>query len=454
MTLDLPANAPAAVPLDDKQTRRRVIWASTVGTTIEFFDFYAYAAAAVTVFPFLFFPKNEDPTVNLLASFATFGLAFIARPLGSILFGHYGDRLGRKVTLVASLLTMGIATFLIGLLPTYGAVGIIAPALLALMRFAQGLGLGGEWSGAALLATENAAPGKRARAAMWPQLGAPFGFILANGLFLILVLALGHKNGQTTGSFMEWGWRIPFLLSAIMVAVGLYARFKLEETPVFQRAVDQGKKVEVPLFKVVANAWRPLVLGTFVMISCYTLFYLVTTWILSYALANPGKTRGLGIPYVDFLQIQLITVVFFAIGVPISGRLADRIGRKRYLIIISALMLLYSLSFGFALNQDVATQLGVGIWLAIGMFIMGLMFGPMSAVLPEMFPTNVRYTGSGISYNLASILGAAVAPFIATALVSTVGVGSVGAYLAVVTLISLVAIVCMPETRHVDMHEV
>lgn len=441
-------------PLEDPKTRRRIIVASTVGTTIEFYDFYAYATAAVAVFPYLFFPKNENPTVSLLASFATFGLAFVARPLGSILFGHFGDRAGRKVTLVASLLTMGIATFIIGLLPSYATIGIAAPALLALMRFGQGLGLGGEWSGAALLASENAAPGKRAQAAMWPQLGAPFGFILANGLFLILVLALGHENGKTTGAFMEWGWRIPFLLSAVMVIVGLYVRFKLEETPVFKAAVDGGKKVSSPLSETFKTAWRPLILGTAVMLSCYTLFYLVTTWILSYGIANPAKSAGLGIPYVDFLKMQLITILFFAVAVPLSGRWADAIGRKRFLGIVSVFMLVYACTFAVFLTQGSATKLSVGIWLGIGMFLMGLIFGPMSAVLPEMFPTNVRYTGSGISYNVSSILGAAIAPFIATALVNSYGVGSVGLYLGVVTAITLIAIFRMTETRDIDLHHI
>lgn len=450
-----PATTGGQIPrVVDKTTRRRIIVASTVGTTIEFYDFYAYATAAVAVFPFLFFPKNEDPTVSLLASFATFGLAFIARPLGSVLFGHFGDRAGRKVTLVASLLTMGIATFIIGLLPTYAAIGIAAPALLAIMRFCQGLGLGGEWSGAALLATENAEPGARARAAMWPQLGAPLGFILANGLFLILVLTMGHENGQTDGAFMEWGWRIPFLLSAVMVIVGLYVRIKLEETPVFQAAVDGGKKANSPLREAFKTAWRPMIMGTGVMLSTYTLFYLVTTWVLSYGIADPEKSAGLGIPYVTFLKMQLLTILFFVVGVPLAGRWADQIGRKRFLTIVSVLMLLFATTFGLLLTQGTATITTVTLWLAVGMFLMGLIFGPMSAVLPEMFPTNVRYTGSGISYNVSSILGAAIVPFIATALVNSYGVASVGIYLAVITGITLIAVSCMKETRDIDMREV
>lgn len=439
--------ASAEKPTLTRRDRIRVVTASTVGTTIEFYDFYVYATAAVAVFPYLFFPKNDNPTVGLLASFATFGLAFIARPLGSILFGHFGDVIGRKATLVFALLTMGIATFLIGVLPTYQTAGIIAPALLALMRFCQGLGLGGEWSGAALLATETAEEGKRAWAAMWPQLGAPFGFLLANGLFLILVTSFDYTNGDLNNSFMTWGWRIPFLASAVMVAVGLYVRLRLEETPVFQQAIDQNQRVSSPLKEVFRVASRPLIIGTFVMVGCYTLFYLVTTWILSYGISP----KGLDFAYIDFLKLQLISIFGFIAGVPLSGRLADKYGRRPTLLWITVAMIIFSASFSFFLGTGRATTLSVLAFLSLGMFLMGMIFGPMSAVLPELFPTNVRYTGSGISYNVSSILGAAIAPFIATALASSYGVGSVGIYLGIVSAISLVAILAMHETREQDM---
>lgn len=448
------AGSAQPAPVIDKKTKRKVAAAATIGTTIEFYDFYAYATAAVVVFPMLFFPANDNPTVNLLASFATFGLAFIARPLGSIIFGHFGDRVGRKATLIGSLLTMGIATVLIGCLPTYGQIGILAPALLALMRFCQGLGLGGEWSGAALLAGENAENSHRARAAMWPQLGAPFGFFIANGFFLILVSTLAHETGDMEGAFMSWGWRLPFLASAVMILIGLWVRFQLEETPVFQQAIDQGKRVKSPLKELFSTSFGPLVQATFIMLSTYTLFYLVTTWILSYGIGDRSQGLGLSIPYFEFLQLQLGTIIFFAAMIPVSGWLADVWGRKKTLILASTLLLAFGFAFMPLLNPETATKTTVFIFLTLGMSIMGLIFGPMAAILPELFPTNVRYTGSGIAYNVSSILGAAIAPFIATWLVASYGVAQVGVYLIIVTAITFAAVLTMKENKSNDLREV
>ncbi len=428
-----------------------------VGTSIEFFDFYIYATAAVLVFPTLFFPKGND-TAALLSSFATFGLAFVARPIGSVLFGHFGDRVGRKATLVGSLLTMGIATFAIGLLPTFSQIGYAAPALLALLRFCQGLGLGGEWSGAALLATETAEKGKRAWAAMWPQLGAPIGFFFANGIFLLLMLGMDFdaKSAATNHAFLTWGWRIPFLASAIMVVIGLYVRLKLTETPVFAKAVEEGKKVRAPLAEVVKTSWRPLIAGTFIMLATYTLFYIVTTWTTSYGTGKVTDASGvkLSISYVDFLGLQLISVLFFAACVPLSGWLADRYGRRVVLLVITGAIVIFGLCFGWLLNPSSVTDTVMLGFLILGMALMGLTFGPMSAILPELFPTNVRYTGSGIAYNVASILGAAVAPFIATWLVADFGVAWVGVYLAVAGVLTLLALWSVKETRSVDLSEV
>ena len=438
-------------------SNKRIIIASMVGTTIEFYDFYIYATAAVSVFPILFFAKS-DASAALLASMATFGVAFVARPLGSVLFGHFGDRIGRKATLVGSLFTMGAATFLIGLLPTAMQIGLLAPVLLTILRFCQGLGLGGEWSGAALLATETAKEGKRAWAAMWPQLGAPFGFILANGFFLLLTVLFHYDSAQAQlqGDFLVWGWRIPFLASVVMVAIGLYVRFKLDETPVFARAMARGEKLKKPLAVVFRNNLKELILGTFIMLATYGVFYLMTTWILSYAI---GKTElgFLGIGYRSFLVLQLVSVLFFAGMVPVAGWLADKYGRRSFLLVVTSAIILFGLSFDLFLDPAVmgtggGANLGLMLlFLCIGMALMGLSFGPMSAVLPELFPTNVRYTGSGISYNVSSILGAALTPFVAVWLAKNHGVGSVGLYLAGLAVLTLIALWFSKETKHVKL---
>ena len=441
-TTNADGNADAAVPTNP---RSRVIVASLIGTSIEFYDFYVYATAAVLVFPALFF-ANDDPTIELLASFAVFGVAFIARPIGSIVFGHFGDKIGRKGTLVASLLTMGIATFIIGILPTGLTPGweILAPALLVLMRFGQGLGLGGEWSGAALLATENAPEGKRAIYGTFPQLGAPIGFILANSIFLIFSLTL------TAEQFAAWGWRIPFLASALLVIVGLYVRFKLVETPAFQKVVADGEVAKRPLAQVFKSSWRPLILGTFIMLATYTLFYLMTTFTLTYGTAaTDAPVAGLGYTRPEFLIMLIIGVVFFGIFTLVSGPLAERFGRRSMLLVVTGGIIVFGFLFVPLLGGG---GISVQMMLILGFSLMGLTFGPMAAVLPELFPTNVRYTGSAISYNMASILGAAVAPFIAVAL-WTAGGGSpflVGVYLAVMGAITFVALLISKETRDID----
>lgn len=442
---------------DTPVPRSRIIMASTLGTTIEFYDFYIYATAAVSVFPLLFFPAGEG-SAALLASMATFGVAFLARPIGSVLFGHFGDRIGRKATLVGSLLLMGLATFLIGLLPSYHQIGLFAPALLAILRFCQGLGLGGEWSGAALLATETAEKGKRARAAMWPQLGAPFGFFLANGFFLLLTVWFNYDSTRATqdDSFLAWGWRVPFLVSIALVILGLYVRLKLNETPVFARALARGEKLKSPLAQVVRGNFRELVLGMFIMVATYGIFYLMTTWVLSYAIGN--ATQGyLGIGYRDFLVLQLASVVLFAGFIPVAGHLADRVGRRAFLLVITAGIITFGFSFGYFLDPEV---MGVGaaaneglmlVFLCLGMALMGLSFGPMSALLPELFPTNTRYTGSGVAYNMASIIGAALTPFAAAWLANRHGVGSVGYYLALLGALSFIALWISRETMHTDL---
>jgi metabolite-proton symporter len=430
--------------------RSRVILASLIGTTIEFYDFYVYATAAVLVFPHLFFPAGND-TVALLASLAVFGAAMVARPLGAIFFGHLGDKRGRKVTLVGALLTMGIATFLIGALPTYAAAGWLAPAMLVVLRLAQGFALGGEWSGAALVATENAPAGKRAMFGTFPQLGAPIGFIIANGLFLVIAALLPSDDpSRPSQAFLDWGWRIPFLFSVVMVVVGLWVRLNLVESAAFEKTVKTGQVQRVPLAAAFQNHWRELILGTFYMLATYVLFYLMTTFSLSYGRASPtAAVPGLGYDYRTFVLMMIGGVVFFGIFTLLSGPWADRWGRRRTLICITLAIIMFGLLWVPMLSVG---PVGVMAWLILGFSLMGMTFGPMGALLPELFPANVRYTGSGISYNVSSILGAAVAPFIAVALWQA-GAGSpfwVGVYLSSMACLTLIALLLGKETQHVD----
>ncbi|KAA8727129.1 MAG: MHS family MFS transporter [Ewingella americana] len=422
--------------LVSQNSRGKVIVASLIGTAIEFFDFYIYATAAVIVFPHIFFPQG-DPTAATLQSLATFAIAFIARPIGSALFGHFGDRVGRKATLVASLLTMGVSTVVIGLLPTYASIGVFAPLLLALARFGQGLGLGGEWGGAALLATENAPAKKRALYGSFPQLGAPIGFFFANGMFLLLSWLLTEQQ------FIDWGWRVPFLLSAVLVLIGLYVRVSLHETPVFAKIAKAGKQVRVPIGTLFSKHLKATVLGMFIMVATYTLFYIMTVYSLSYG--TQPKPLGLGITRNDFLLMLMIGVVGFGVMVPIAGQLADSFGRRRTMICITLLMIVFALLFPSLLGSG--SQTLVMIFLLCGFVVMGLTFGPMGALLPELFPTEVRYTGASFSYNVASILGASVAPYIATWLATRYGLFYVGVYLASMALITLIALLLSKETR-------
>jgi metabolite-proton symporter len=414
-----------------KPSTTHIAFASFIGTAIEFYDFYIYAMAAALVIGQVFFPAS-DPATQSLNAFLTFGIAFIARPVGAIVFGHFGDRVGRKTTLAASLLLMGISTLLIGLLPGYDVLGIWAPILLCILRFGQGLGLGGEWGGAALLATEHAPKDKRAWFGMFPQLGPSVGFLLATLSYLALSVWLSDAQ------FKAWGWRLPFIASALLVVVGLYVRFRLTETPAFTTALEQNKTHAVPIKPLLKTHMRPVLLGALAMVVCYNLFYTATVFCLSYGTTYLGITRS------DFLGMLCIAIVFMTVATPLSAKLSDCWGRRPVLLISSALAVLA----GFTLSPLLASgaMLQVTVFLSLALFLMGATFAPMGAYLPEQFPVAVRYTGAGLAYQLGGILGASMAPYISQLLVSAGGLGWVGAYVSIAAAVSFIAVLLLGET--------
>jgi metabolite-proton symporter len=410
----------------------RIAFASFIGTAIEFYDFYIYAMAAALVIGQVFFPQN-DPAAQTLNAFMTFGIAFVARPLGAMLFGHFGDRIGRKATLAASLLVMGVSTLLIGLLPGYETLGIWAPIALCLLRFGQGLGLGGEWGGAALLATEYAPAGKRGWYGMFPQLGPSVGFLLATLSFLVLAYVLDEAE------FQAWGWRIPFLLSAVLVAVGLYVRFRLVETPAFSAAQQQKALHQMPLSTLLRHHLRPVMLGALSMVVCYSLFYTATVFCLSY-----GATT-LNLPREQLLAMLCFAVIWMALATPLAAGASDRYGRRPVLLLSGAAAVLAGFALAPLMNSGSLLQ--IALFLSLALFLMGATFAPMGAMLPELFPVAVRYSGAGMAYSLGGILGASFAPYVSQLLVQHGGLPWVGAYVSLAAAVSVFAVLAIGETR-------
>lgn len=413
--------ADAAAPA----SHRRILFASLVGTSVEFYDFYIYATATALVFGPLFFPAQE-PWLQQVAAYASFSVAFFARPLGGLVFGHFGDRLGRKSTLVASLMLMGISTVLIGCLPSHAMIGWVAPLLLCLLRFGQGLGLGGEWGGASLLAVEYAPTGWTYRYGSFPPLGAPVGFIAANGLFLLLGAFLDDA------AFRDWGWRLPFLASAGLVALGLWVRLSIAETPAFAEAAKHAPPPQVPLGVLVRSHLGPTLAGTLGTIACFALFYVATLFAIGFG------TKTLGYPRGAFLGVELGAILFMALGIGAAGWLADKRGPGLALALGCMAMVPLGLAMPVLL---VPGALGaVFVWLVAGLFVMGFVYGPLGGWLPSLFPAQVRYTGVSVTFNLGGILGGGLTPLIAETLVQRSGIGMVGWYLAGAAGVSLIGL--------------
>lgn len=422
----------------DSNSHRRVLLASFVGTGVEFYDFYIYATAASLVFGEIFFPVAE-PGMQQMASFATLAVAFFARPIGAAFFGHFGDRIGRKSTLVASLLTMGMSTTLIAFLPTYASAGWWAPFILCLLRFGQGFGLGGEWGGAALLAVENAPPGWRARFGCAPQMGAPAGFIAANGLFLLLGIFL------TPDQFREWGWRIPFLISAVLVGLGLWIRLKLTETAEFAAALEEAPPPAVPFAELIRNHGMATLAGTIGAVACFALYYIATAFALGYG------TKTLGYSMQSMLFVQLGAILFMAVGIFVSAWLADKHFDERRVLAGGCVAVVLC---GFLLGPMLGSGslLLVFAFLSLALLLMGFVYGPLGAWLPGLFPARVRYTGASMAFNVAGVIGGGLTPLVAQALAGGYGLSAVGLYAsgaAALSLIALLAVRSVPRVHAV-----
>lgn len=420
---------------------RRVALASCVGTTIEFYDFYIYGTAAALVFPKVFFPAL-GATAGTVASFATFAVAFIARPVGAMIFGHYGDRYGRKQTLIATLLLMGTATVLIGLLPGAAMIGVAAPILLVVLRFGQGLAVGGEWAGATLLAVEYAPPGRRGWYAMFPQLGPSIALALSSATFLVTGLTLGN----TDQSFLDYGWRVPFLVSIVLLGAGMYVRLKIAETPVFRQAQGQQQLARrAPLREALTQAPRQILLSAGMLTMIFALFYIGTTYLTSYG----TSPQGTGLSRTLVLSIGIGAGTAMAAGVIVSAIAADRLGRRAVVVACCGAAAVWSLLLFPVLSIHSPAAFGISVLVTLA--LMGLAYGPVGALLPETFPTRFRYTGAGTSYNMAGIAGGAIPPLIAAPLAAAFGSFSIGIMLCALSLLSLLCASALVETKDQDL---
>lgn len=409
---------------------RRVAVASLIGTTIEWYDFYVYGIAAALIFSQLFFPEFSEASGTLI-SIATIGVAFVARPIGGIVFGHYGDRIGRKSVLIITLLIVGAATVLIGLLPSYDTIGVAAPILLVALRFAQGIGLAGEWGGAVLMAAEHAPENRRGFYAGWPQVGVAVGVILANGIFLALAAVLTEEQ------LFSWGWRIPFLASILLIGVGLFIRLKVMESPVFQALEKSDTKAKAPLLEAVRKHPKTLVLATLAVVLNLVAFYALMTFMMSYTTTNLGMERT------PVLLATLVGAVVLGVGTLFASRISDSWGRKRTIIAFYSGWLVFAFPMFWLVNTKHFPLLALA--LIIGMFLTSA-YGPIAAFLAELFPARVRYSGMSISFQMAAVIGGGLAPIAAVAMVNSgLGWGAVALLITITAAISISAVLALKE---------
>ncbi|GAA3089775.1 MFS transporter [Pseudonocardia yunnanensis] len=417
-------------------SRARIAVASCIGTAIEFYDFYIYGTAAALVFGTLFFP-SFSATAGTLAALATFAVGFIARPLGAVVFGHFGDRLGRKRMLIVSLLLMGLSTVLIGCVPSYASIGVAAPVLLAVLRFLQGIGLGGEWGGAVLLATEYAPSRSRGLYSAYPQIGPAIGLVLGNLLYLVMGAVM------SPAAFVSWGWRIPFWASAVLLVIGYYIRIRIAETPVFRAALEAGQRVRVPFVEVWRRQPGVLVLATLGFVLAIMLFYVITTFCLSYA------TGTLHIDKTTMLIEEIVAAPVMAASTLGFAALSDRVGRRPVCIAAAVLSAVWAFPLFWLMQSH--RPLLIGVAMVVGLLCFGLIYGPLGAWCPELFRVRYRYTGASFVYGVAGIVGGGISPLVATdILAGTHSTTGISWYIVGIALLSLVCLPFLAETHTAD----